>query len=168
MPRYSDYDDDDDERRPPKSSGSGKTLLIVFGIIGAIVLILVVGCGGIVYFVYRGVSGVVASVKSSIDDIQASQMAADNFMNDVAANRLDTAYKNTTKNFQAQQSLAQFKDFVQKNPGLKSYQQFSLQPINFTSTASSFQGQVPGQINRFSLQVVKEGETWKVDRFTIP
>jgi hypothetical protein len=170
MPRYSDYDDDDDERRPPKSSGAGKPLLIVFGIIGGIVLILVVGCGTIFYFVYRGVSGVVASVKSSIDDIQASQMAADNFMSDVAqgGQRLDNAYKNTTKNYQSQQTPAQFKDFVQKNPGLKSYQPMSLQPITFTSTASSFQGQIPGQIPKFTLQVVKEGETWKVDRFTIP
>jgi hypothetical protein len=168
MPRYSDYDDDDDERRPPKSSGAGKTLLIVFGIIGGIVLVLVLGCGTIVYFVYRGVSGVVASVKSSIDDIQASQMAADNFMSDVAANRLDKAYNNTTKNYQSQQRLEQFKDFVQKNPGLKSYRPMSLVAMNFTPAASSFQGQIPGQIPQFTVQVVKEGETWKVDRFTIP
>jgi hypothetical protein len=168
MPRYSDYDDDDDERRPPKSSGAGKTLLIVFGIIGGIVLVLVLGCGGVVYLVYRGMSGAVASFKSTFEDMQASQMAAENFMSDVAANRLDAAYKNTTKNYQSQQTLPQFKDFVQKNPGLKNYQPMSLQPMNLTSTASSFQGQIPGQIKGFTVQVVKEGETWKVDRFTIP
>src|SRR6516165_6933437 len=101
MPRYSDYDDDDDERRPPKSSGGGKTLLIVFGIIGGIVLVVGGVCAGLVYLIYRGVQGVqgvVASAKSTFDDMQASQMAADNFMNDVAANRLDKAYNNTTKN----------------------------------------------------------------------
>jgi hypothetical protein len=171
MPRYSDYDDDDDERRPPKSSGGGKTLLIVFGIIGGIVLVVGGVCAGLVYLIYRGVQGVqgvVASAKSTFDDMQASQMAADNFMNDVAANRLDKAYNNTTKNFQTQQTLAQFTNSVQKSPGLKNYQPFSLQLMNFTSTASTYQGQMPGQNKAFTLQVVKDGQTWKVDQFTIP
>jgi hypothetical protein len=103
--------------------------------------------------------------------VQSSQVAADTFMRDVAANRLDDAYANTTKDFQTRQPIAQFRDFVKKNSELKNYQPSSLVSTQFTAALVTFQGSVSGpngQTKSFTLKLAKDGTAWKVDTFTIP
>src|ERR1700687_91227 len=104
MSRSRDYDDEDrDYREPPRSSN--KTLLIILGIIAAVICVCVVVCGGLVYYGIRAAQGAATSFSTLINDVQTSQVAADTFIRDVAANRLDDAYANTTKDFQARQTI---------------------------------------------------------------
>lgn len=58
--RRDDFDDEDDrprrsryDRSPPKSGGSGKTLLIVFGILGAVLLVCGGGAAALLYPAYK-------------------------------------------------------------------------------------------------------------------
>jgi hypothetical protein len=169
MGRYSDYDEDDESPRPRSSGGSNKWILIL-GIIAGVLFVCILVCGGVVYLIYQGVSSAASSVKTAIEEMQGSQQAAESFMRDIAGNRVDAAYNSTTKDFQTRQTLAQFRDLVNKNPALKNFQP-PLMSNNFTPASATFQGNVAGQNGMwtsFTVTVIKDGQTWKVDRFTIP
>jgi hypothetical protein len=181
MDRYREYDDDDRGYREPRSS-SNKSTLVVLGI-GALILgVCLVVCGGLVYFAAKAFQDGVASFNTSMQqamqqaqqmqqDVQLAQSAADAFMQDIADGKHDAAYARTTKDFQLRQTRIEFRAFVDQNPALKNYQDDSLDGPNFTAPLSAtIEGTLPGPNGEiaFTLMLIKEGQAWKVDRFTIP
>src|SRR6266851_3131262 len=120
---YDDNDDRDYRRRGPRSSN--QSLIIIFGLGGCLLCICLVVCGGFFFLGMRSfrdaVQSASAQAQREMQDEEDAEMAADAFMQDVAANRLNDAYARTTKEFQTRLKFAQFRDFVTKNPALKGY-----------------------------------------------
>jgi hypothetical protein len=174
--RYSDYDDDEYYRKRPRSSNS--SLILILGIGAAVLCLCLVVCGGLFYLGMQAFKDGMANAQSAMAQAQldmqehgACDAAADTFMRDVAAGRLKEAYAATTKNFQTRQPLAQFRTFVGQNPALKNYQPDSLEDTDFTPTMAAYEGSVTAKNGKevtFTLQLAKDGTTWKIDGFTIP
>jgi hypothetical protein len=151
--------------------------------IGAVVLgVCLVACGGLAYLAATIFQNTMAGFSTSMQqamqqaqqmqqDVGLVQSTADSFMQDIAAGRLDSAYGRTTKDYQSRQTLAALRAFVSQNPALKNYEAGSLGEPNFTNFVSAtiegtFAG-VNGEV-AFTLVLIKDGQVWKVDRFTIP
>jgi hypothetical protein len=176
MARFSDYDDDQDYRERKRSSNSG--VLIILGIGAAVLCVCLVLCGGVFYLAMQAFNDGMANMNTAIaqaeiemQEQKACDAVADTFMRDVAAGRLKEAYASTTENFQARQPFAQFRTFVGQHPALKNYQPDSLDDTDLTPTTASYEGSVTAQNGTevtFTLQLAKDGTTWKVDGFTIP
>jgi hypothetical protein len=180
MDRYGEDDDDDRNYRERRSSN--KSTLVVLGI-GAVVLgVCLLVCGGFAYMaaiaIRDGMTGFSTTMQQAVQqaqqmqqDLQITQTTADGFMQDVAGGRLDAAYARTTKDFQAGQTLAEFRAFVNQNPALKNYKPDSMDKPTFTAPLSAtLEGTVRGPNGEvaFTLGLMKDGQVWKVDRFTIP
>jgi len=180
MERNRENDDDDRDFRRPRSSS--KSPLIVFGI-GAVVLgVCLVACGGLFLLGMKAFQNTMAGFSTSMQqaaqqaqqmqqDFGLAQSTADSFMQDLAAGRFDSAYARTTKDYQSRQTLAALRAFVSQNPALKNYESNSLDEPNFTNFVSAtIEGTVTGANGEvaFTLVLNKDGQVWKVDRFTIP
>jgi hypothetical protein len=154
-----------------RASDSGtNTVLIVLGVVAAVILLIVLACGALSFLAFRGVSGVMATVKQFAEDMQQADVAAAGFLNDLAANHADQAYERTSKAFQQRQTLQEFQAYVDKNPPLKNGAGNGVQGMAQT---------VPGRYtltyrldntgaNTCTLQLVKEDDQWRVDMVTVP
>jgi hypothetical protein len=180
MERYREYDDDERDYRMPRSSN--KSSLVVLGV-GAVVLgVCLVACGGLIYMAAVAFQNTMAGFSTTMQqamlqtqqmqqDIGLAQSTADAFMQDIADGHIDDAYARTTKDYQARQTLAGLRAFVNQNPALKNYDENSLEEPTLTAPqAVTVEGTVRGPNGEiaFTLGLVKEGQAWKVDRFTIP
>jgi predicted metalloprotease len=178
MPRSRYYDDDDDDRdyrrrRRPKSSN--QSLILILGLGGCLLCICLIVCGGLFYLGMQKFSGTMqtamAQAQQQMQDQEDAEAAAETFMQDVAANRLNEAYARTTKEFQTRLKFPQFRDFVTKNPTLKNYAPQTLDESTFSPKMAIYNGTVFAQNGAqlsFTLQLAKEGTAWRIDRFTIP
>jgi hypothetical protein len=159
---------------PRGGDSTNKTVILVVSIVAGVVLVIVALCGGLAYFGIRaltqGLSGAVASGMAMIEDMQAGIQTAEDFLADLSADKPEAAYARTTKNFQAGQTLQQFKDFVAKYPVLKSHTSNNTNTVNFSPNRHTLQNTLNGPAGSLActFQLVKEGEQWKVDRFTVP
>jgi hypothetical protein len=131
-------------------------------------------CGGLFYLGMQKFSGAMqssmAQAQQQMQDQEDAEAAAEAFMQDVAAKRLNEAYARTTKQFQTRLKFAQFRDFVTKNPTLKNYVPLSLDETTFSSGLAIYNGTVfapNGAQLSFTLQLAKEDTTWRIDQFTI-
>ena len=153
------------------SSSATKIVLIVVGVVGGIVVLIILACAGIAYFGMRAVQQVGASAMQLATDVQASQAAAEEFLADIAGGQVDLAYSQTTKDFQARQTLQEFRALIDKNPILKTRSSSFLGSQSITGTRAVFRATVSapdGKTLNCTVTVVKEGDTWKVDRLTVP
>jgi hypothetical protein len=158
---------------------SGKTVLLVVAIVAVVVLLLLGGCGVLVYFTVQAMSRAAQNFSQAMStamqmmaDMQTGMQTAQTFVDDLGNGRVDEAYDSTTKDFQAKQSLEKFREFVDKHPALK--KQASSVPGNNPNMTPGrcvlpyvVNGQ-DGSTTRCTVQVIKEDEKWKVDRFTVP
>lgn len=159
----------------PASSSSGKVILVI-ALVGLVLLLILGACAGGVYFLVRGFTQAMSTMMQQVQEMQAnaeqSQLVAQNFLDDVAAGRLKEAYEGTTQAYQKRQKFEEFQAFVDKNPPLKksTVQLFANAPQSPGMTVFSYQATVNGPSGPLSctLQVLKEGNQWKVERFTIP
>jgi hypothetical protein len=167
------YYDDDREHQTQRSSN--KSLLLILGIGAGVLGVCLVICGGLVYLGLKAWSDAVSSGMAMANSLppgmEDSEEVAEQFMSDLADGRVDLAYARTTKEFQARQPLPQFRAFVGRNPALKNYESDSLVPTNSSPAMVTFEGSVTGPNGAevsFTIQVIKDGEVCKVNRFTIP
>jgi flagellar basal body-associated protein FliL len=151
-------------------SSTLKVILIILGIVAAVILLIVLACGGLFYLGMRQAKQAVSGLQQQFADMQTAQIAAEDFLSDLAAGRIDEAYAQTTQDFRKGQTAQQVRDLVAKNSAVKSSTNRMVSPQNITPNQMRFQvifqgptGQTTG-----SLHVIKEGDKWKVDRFTIP
>jgi hypothetical protein len=158
-------------RRLERDVGSSnKTLWIVLGIVGGVVVV----CGG---FIALSVVAVVMVTRSgtfhnTVEEIDAEE-AAEEFLAEIDASGADAAYDLTSRGFQSRQSRTQFRSFVDRHPGLKGHQSVETDSNLFSSAPNriTVRGTIvtsTGSRLRVTLQMVKENEEWKVDDFTIP
>ncbi|HEV3145915.1 MAG TPA: hypothetical protein VGZ47_18665 [Gemmataceae bacterium] len=105
-------------------------------------------------------------------DKNKSKDLAESFMQEVKGNRTDAAYKMTSADFQKRMSKNDFAAFVKKNAS--ALQQFRTFFPDFggSSTGSTFTFNekllVAGAgFHNLTLTVIKEGNGWKVDQFSI-
>ncbi len=135
------------ERRSGKSN-----LGLILGIIAGVLILSVGCCGGLFWY---GWSKGGFAIEPTL------------FVNEVSQGNVDAAYKRTSKNFQAKQSLAQFKEYVDKNPEIKG-SQIQLQPVGQPNTDTGpvpLTGSMGGK--KIDITAVKEDGSWKIDDFTI-
>ena len=122
MGRRRDDDDDDDDdddfddrpvRRPAKSGGGGgKTVLIVLGIVGFILLVIVGVCG---FLMYRGVTGVQNAANNFTGQFEASA-EADSFLFKLSTDQIQAAYDSASPAFRASISRDRLQQMVNQNP----------------------------------------------------
>src|SRR6266481_4513247 len=140
-------DDDEDYGRRPRSSN--QTLILILGLGACLLCICLVVCGGLFYLGMKSISGAMqtamAQAQQEAQDEEDAEMAADTFMQDVAANRLNDAYARTNKDFQTRLKFAQFRHFVTKNPALKGYQPQSLDESTFSPRLAIYTGTIFAQ-----------------------
>jgi hypothetical protein len=170
MSRRPYYDDDRDSH---VQRSSNKSTLLILGIGAAVLGVCLLVCGGLFYLGMKAFSDAMSSgMANNLPlDMDDSEEVADQFMSDIADSRADLAYARTTTEFQQRQPFPQFRAFVGKNPALKNYESDSLRQTNLDPTKATYVGEVTGPNGArvsFTIQVVKDGEEWKVNRFSIP
>jgi hypothetical protein len=135
MPRYDDDERDDYDDRPRRrSSGGGNSTWIVLGVVGGTILLIVVGCVGLIGFgVYKAGQAV-----TQVTQQMGGMVAAEAWCEDLKAGRTANAYNATSKNFQANRSRAQFDQFLVEHPELTQHKHRSM--VSF-----SMVGQAPNQ-----------------------
>jgi hypothetical protein len=147
-----------------KGSSTTKILLIVFGAIGGVLLLMVVVCGGLIYW----------GVNTFGPAFTAVQDSAEAFVQDIHAGRIQAAYNRTSSKFQAQSTLPQFQAFVAQFPALATYTSLTKTGIHVNSTPAGTQGIVsysavgPNNSLSFRLTIVEENGQWRVQAMNIP
>jgi hypothetical protein len=150
---------------PVASAFPTKLLLLILGIVGVIVLLVVVGCGGLIYWAWTRVG----------PEFQALRTSADAFVQDIHAGQLQSAYGRTSSGFQMSQTFPQFQAFPAQYPALASYTSLTCTGFNITSMAGvGTRGTVrytavgPNNSLSFTLILVQQNGQWQVDSFTVP
>jgi hypothetical protein len=160
----------DADLEPSSRRSSRGYVLLIVGIIGGVLCVILLVCGGIIYLGVRTVLPAWRSITMA-DEIQASEMAADRFMKMIARDGVEPAYAGTTQGFQSRQTLQQFRDMVDRNPTLKDYEWGMALEKDFDPDRNTYRGTIEdrnGMTMSFTVVTVKDGQSWKVDRFTIP
>ncbi|HXG08494.1 MAG TPA: hypothetical protein VNK04_01775, partial [Gemmataceae bacterium] len=100
---------------------------------------------------------------------QMSQVTAQTFLNDLTVGRIEAAYARTTEGFQARQTLDEFRALLAKNRAFQKQATVMVHPITMTPGTASFTATIsaPDGAATCTVDVIKEGEQWKVDRFII-
>ena len=151
---------------------NNKTTIVVVSIVAGIVLVVVLACGGLTYLgvvFVRSMSQAMSSAMQAMTEIQGSMMTAQSFLEDVAANRVDEAYEQTSEGYQAKTSREKFQEMLDNHPGLKkaSAMMTGTNPGSNTARLTYVMTTPDGGNTTCTLQMIKEEDAWKVDRFTI-
>jgi len=160
----------DSDHQTPNRRSSNRSLFLILGIIGGFLCLIVVVCGGAIYLAVRTVLPQWRALTMG-DEIQRSELTAHYFMMKISGGGVDPAYASTTKEFQSRQTLQQFRDLVGKNPSLKDYNGDFARDGDFDPDKNTYRGTIlseKGKAMSFTVVTVKDGQSWKVDRFTIP
>ena len=154
-----------------RSSSSGtKVVLIVVGVVGGIFVVCVLACVGVAYFGMRAVRDLGEKAMERVADEQAARVVAEPFLTDLIDGKADAAYPQTTQAFKSRLTLQELRDLMAKNATLKKRTSSWLFAQTVTPQLVVFQGTIngpQGSVN-CTIHVAKDGETWKVDRFSIP
>jgi hypothetical protein len=169
-----------------RGSGSGcSTTVVVVGIIGAVILGIVLVCGGVAYYTIRSVAPSINAAVQMVQDIQKSQQAAYAFLEDIHADRLDDAYERTTPAFQTRVTRKNFDELVRRYPVLQRHDFKKTELHTEIPEVRPEPGQIPpipdvssmpytlqlenpdGESIELTLVVVKQGDSFKVDKFEV-
>lgn len=195
--RFEDDDEDDfparrSRRDEPPASG-GNTAVKIIGIIGGVLVVLFLVCGGLVYYVFystkKAVNEVGQDVAKRVDkmaeeararekelensDKSVSHRAAEAFVQELKGRRTDAAYDLTTAAYQKRVTreefatlLEQYKDQV--GTGVPFTKDFGAPDMgtsySYKKTLHNLKG---GGFLEMLVTMVKVGTAWKVDQFTI-
>ena len=149
---------------------STKIVLIIVGVVGGVLVLCVLGCIGVFYLAARTMKDLSEKAMERIEAEQAARPAADAFLADLGDGKVEAAYKQTTQAYKSRVTLQEFKDLVDKNPTMKKRTNSWVFAQTHAPDLVVFQGTVnapQGSVN-CTIHVAKEGETWRVDRFSIP
>jgi hypothetical protein len=154
----------------PEPSKSSNKALIIVGIAAGVIVVVVLVCGGIAYLGIQAFSKVASSAMEMVQDLQSAQSAGEQFLADIAANRLDVAYEATTTTYQKGRSLEEFRKLIDQSPALKEHTSRTIQGVNATPPKITLHVTLngPERSSTCTLQLIKEGDKWKVDQFTLP
>jgi len=163
--------------------GSDNTAVKIIAIIGGVVVVIVVSCGVLGYFGIKAMkemaSGFEETLKQFAEDAQQSQKAVDTFLADIRADKLDSAYQSTTKEFKERLSQKEFEELIKKHPALKERPTSSINmnpqnpPVSPQAFPSMYQYTYKAQGKDgkdkidIAITVEKEDGKMKVDQLTI-
>ena len=156
-------EDDDYEYEPIRRKSSNRTLFIVLGVVGGMLLLVILVCAGLIYW------GATRFSQFSVPTAEA-----DRFLDDLKLGQLNNAYARTSRAFQTQQTLAQFQNFIKQFPAFTNQSSRTYTGFNVVSGAGGSRATLhatvfgPGISVSFTLFLVEEGGQWKVDQLTIP
>jgi hypothetical protein len=159
--------------------GSGnKTLFIVLGVVGGLLLLVVLVCGGLAFFAVSTVKPFMNKAMEMAEDMNQGMAAAQAFLENIRSDRLDDAYKATTAAFQKRMDREAFEDLVHQYPTLR--QPGALENTNMNNsnpkapfpvlTTQNYRSRLVGADGKaveLLLTVVKEDTGFKVDKFTV-
>ena len=164
------------------SSGSNTTLIIV-GIVGGVVLVFLLVCGGLAYLAINAAKEGMEAIRpmmEGFEEMAQSEHIANDFLENIRAGRLDAAYQSTTESFKKRLSRKAFDELVQKHPELKQQDVFPMfdmdqnaskpqtqpftGPYRYRYSAARKDGKEPLE---FKITVAKENGTLKVDQLTL-
>jgi hypothetical protein len=157
-----------------QEKSSNKTVLIIVVVVAAVLLVALLACGGLGFLALRSVQQVVQSATQVVNDMKVGQAVADQFLTEIASGQLEDAYSSTSAGYQKEHSLEQFKEFIDKNPFLKSQTSQMATTTNVTQNPTTLQLTLqyslsgPDKSGTCTLTIVKEGDQWKIDHFTVP
>ncbi len=180
-----DFDDEDDRprRRPAKGGGASKVLIIVGSVLGVVVL----GCCGVGYYVYRsaarGIEQVQQDVRKNMDKMEADRVAqnkaeaesdrtlsaaaATAFLQELRGDRYAAAYKLTTDGFRARTTEAEFtRQATARATDLRGASATVPPNILDPLAGTTFAYEIWTSGRTLRLTVTKEGGKWLVDKFT--
>jgi hypothetical protein len=151
---------------------SSKVTLIVVGSVVGGLLLLLLACGGLVFYGVHRAGQTLGPQLQAQFELQMADGAVQGFLNDLGGGQVDAAYDSTTPAFRAKQTLPQFKKFVERNPLLKKFTTAEHAPVNNAPGARqltlNYTLNGEGGPLTMTVQVVKEGEEWKVDSVSVP
>jgi hypothetical protein len=164
--------------RDGQRDDSAKVVLIVVGsVVGALALLALV-CGGIFFFVTYTVvktgEKVMEQAGEEMEKARQSQealTAAEVFLNDVAANQPERAYRGTTRVFQGRQTLEQFRAYLGQHPSVTkpAFREWMMPLPRVVDDRVTLRATLAGnQATVVTLDMLKEDGRWKVDEFVAP
>jgi hypothetical protein len=178
MARSSPDDDDrdyDDARPLPPQGGGGGTAVKIIAIIAGALLLVFFACTGLVvygcYSLKKAGENFISDVEKRQKELEKSDKRAaskfgESFIQELKAKRYDAAYKMTSADYQKGTTRKDFETFVVKNQealtGFGSFQEDFLAP----ESGSTFVLTKLGQGNP-KMTVIKDGNSWKVDKLTV-
>lgn len=145
------------------SGSSKKTLIIVLSIVGGLGLLVVLACAGLIYWG----SGMFA-------ELQVAQAGADTFLDQLAAGKVDEAYRATAPAFQAKTTAEEFQKLVEQYPAFTDQTRRSTGGMRIYQRPGEpqavIQYNLAGPHNSVSvaLSLVKVGDQWKVEGVNVP
>jgi hypothetical protein len=156
------------ERRDNTTS----VVLIVVGSVLGVLLLVVLVCGGMAFYFVTKASKAMGPQLQAQGERMAADAAVQGFLNDLSVGQVEAAYQSTTAGFRDKQTLAQFKKFVERNPMLTKFTTAEQAPLDNAPGAQrlTLHYTLTGDKAPLSVtvQVVNEGEQWKVDSVGVP
>lgn len=161
-----------------RGSGSN-TLVIVLSVIGGIVLVGLLVCGGFAYFVYRSMGPMIQKMQSLGQEVVASQQFAYQFLNDLHEHHLQAAYDLTSQDFQKRHPFAEFRELIEQHPEITKGGPIEKQEIK--PQIDKFKGFDSMEIREFEyrfgrfqgketfarIKLVKEDDSFRVNDFLL-
>jgi hypothetical protein len=167
-------------RLPPRENKS--SLWLILGIVGGLVLVLVLICGGVIYVVSNAIRGTAEAIRDAGQQIAQldkahreqeallhAQQTALEFLDNCVAGRTQAAYQATTAAFQKRLTLAAFTDLLAKHPAAN---KGPLNPIDVQPVGGAQQYRLSTQTPAgapidFTVTMAREADNWKVDELAI-
>ena len=173
--------------------GSDNSAVKIVAIIGGVIVVIVVSCGVLGYFIVKAgremagefketVSKAMETAEAMAQDTQQSQMAANNFVRDLQTGNVDIAYQSTTEEFKKRMTRKDFDELLKKHPSLRGglitppqieMDEGAPPPMSPQALPSSYRyryqaSEKDGKENvKLTVTVIKEGGQMKVDELTI-
>ena len=165
------------------SAQDNRALWPILAIVGGVLLVVALLCGGVVYLwftILRAGSEMVKETQQNLvhfagvarQEIEASlqaQQAARAFLDDCLAGRHNAAYAATTAAFRKAMTAAQFKDLLDQHPVRQRppLTVADLQPIFGLRQYRHGANAPTGELVQFTVTMVQEGNTWKADQLAV-
>jgi len=162
--RDRDRDYDDRERSHGKKSSSTGTVLLIVGGIGCLVVLV---CGGLIGLGIWAFTNMATKLTPAI-------VKAEEFMGDLQQNQIDRAYSLTSKEYQKQNSSAQFADYIKKFEMFTKHTSRSITStfLNQNQAATQVTIQMtlnsPNNAMTCTLILIEEQDTWKISSLSVP
>jgi hypothetical protein len=141
-----------------------KVLVIVLICLGVFGLLAVGACVGLGFFAFKKVG----------QELDAAKAPAEAFFDQLKAGQIDAAWQSADADFQAQQTLAEFKAFVGRNPNLTNHISRDSSGFNMTTVGGIKQATLPYTltgppgVSTCTVVVQDSGGGWKVHKLTVP
>jgi hypothetical protein len=113
-------------------------------------------------------------IKTATKELEASQAAADSFLDQLKTGQLQQAYQSTSTDFKSKQTFEQFSEFVKKNPNLTAHTTRTMGAFNYSAVNNVKTATLPYTLNgptgstTCTLTVTDSGSGWQVSNLTAP